>query len=126
MNQDMSYEDLQSLAALGVSDEKLYELRRQMERADAIRGQQGPQGATAGGIYVAANPLQHLAHGINQYRAGKDYKTAKEAIPGTLDQIRRGRLDAMNTWLGAPGPMSADPRAQLLREQEWQTGQRGA
>lgn len=115
MNQDMSYEDLQSLAALGVSDEKLYELRRQMSRADAIRGQQGPQGATAGGIYVAANPLQHLAHGINQYRAGKDYKDAAGKIPGVVQGIEDARAGMLRRWwdsrngAGGAGGVPYDP-----------------
>lgn len=124
INEDM----IAQLSELGVAEEKLYELRRQMQRADALRSQQGPQGATAGGIYVAANPLEHLAHGIGQYRANRDYKGAEGQIPGVLQGIQDARRGVMGAYArpGMGGTGMGDPRSQLLREEAWQTGQRGA
>ena len=49
-----------------------------MNRADAIRGAAGPQGRNSGRVYSAANPLEHLASGIEKYRAKGDYDMAKE------------------------------------------------
>lgn len=63
---------------------------RQMEHAQALRDKEGPTGM--GGIgtrntYVAANPLSHLASGVEKYRAKKKIKSLEEAEKGYIKQI---------------------------------------
>lgn len=53
------------------------ELDRQMATAEGLRDKEGPQGRGGIGtrnIYVAANPLSHIASGVSKYRAKKDIK----------------------------------------------------
>lgn len=44
-----------------------------MDRADAMRTD-SPRGRYAGGMYVAANPLEHIGAGMQNYQASKQYK----------------------------------------------------
>ncbi len=67
-------EGLEMLLAQGGIDE-------QRDQAMLLRNQEGPQGI--GGIgrmntYVAANPLAHLASGVEKHRAKKDIKRLRE------------------------------------------------
>lgn len=52
------------------------ELKRRMKFADALRGQEAPQGQMVSGIYVAPSITQHLAGLANKYMAGKQEKEA--------------------------------------------------
>lgn len=69
--EDMTEEDLQKLVELGVIDEQMAENQRQMRLAEELRFQKGPEGRQAGRTYVAANPLEHLGTGIQQWQAQK-------------------------------------------------------
>lgn len=123
-------EEIEMMAALGVSEDKLAELRAQLQDAQYRRDAMGPQGATAGKIYVAANPLEHLAHGMNSYQGHKDAQQAQTGIAGLLDARQKGIQAAMAMHLrnsgGGMGAGMGDPNTQLLRERDWQMGQRGA
>jgi hypothetical protein len=95
----MTPEGLEMLSQLGVSADKIEELRHQMLQAEAIRGQQGPQGATAGGIYVAANPLEHAGSMVQKYQANKEIGGLRGQIGSQMDQIGQGRHAAMQALL---------------------------
>jgi len=47
-----------------------------MDRADALRTD-SPKGRYAGGMYVAANPLEHIGAGMQNYQAQKQYKSGQ-------------------------------------------------
>ena len=72
--EDMSEADIADLAQLGVLGEDLSENSRQMELAEGLRYAKAPEGRAAGRVFVAANPLEHLATGIDRYRGAKEMK----------------------------------------------------
>lgn len=65
----MSEDELQKLVQLGVIDENMAENQRQMKLAEQLRYQAAPEGRQAGRVYVAANPLEHIGKGLEQYQA---------------------------------------------------------
>lgn len=72
--EQMTDEDLQKLVELGVIDENMAENQRQMRLAEQLRYQASPEGRMAGRVYVAANPLEHLGKGLEQWNAQKRMK----------------------------------------------------
>jgi len=69
-----------------------------MSRADAIRREAGPQGRYAGGMYQAANPLEHLAKGMQNYKAGNDFRGSREARDASIsdaDALRKRAMEQM-------------------------------
>lgn len=70
--EEMTEEDLAKLVELGVIDENMAENARQMQLAEKLRyGTASPEGRQAGRVYVAANPLEHLGRGLEQWNAQK-------------------------------------------------------
>jgi len=86
--ENMTEEDLQKLVELGVIDDKMAENARQMQLAEQLRYRAGPEGRQAGRVYVAANPLEHIGRGMEQYQAIKRQKE--------LDQ-QRGEMGKQQT-----------------------------
>jgi len=69
-----------------------------MTRADAVRQGEGPRGRYAGGMYVAANPLEHIASGMQKYQANKDFKTAQTArgdASTRAEELRKQTMDML-------------------------------
>jgi hypothetical protein len=68
-----------------------------MSRADAIRQGEGPQGRFVGqNTYVAASPLEHLASGMQKYRANEDFKasrTARDSAATDSDALRKRAME---------------------------------
>ncbi len=71
------------------------DLDRQMATAEGLRDKEGPQGRGGIGtrnIYVAANPLSHIASGVSKYRAKKDITRLadeqKDARKALIDLLR--------------------------------------
>ena len=64
----------------------------QMSQAAALRDAEGPEGMYTKNMYVAANPLSHLASGVEKYRARKDVKRLrdeeKEGLKVVIDMLR--------------------------------------
>lgn len=60
------------------------DLRSEIERNYNTLMGPSPQGQMAGNnqfsVYVGANPLEHLASGINKYQAGKDIRSQREEL----------------------------------------------
>lgn len=50
----------------------------QRDQANLLRNQEGPKGMHTRSMYVAANPLSHLASGVEKYRAKKDIKRLRK------------------------------------------------
>jgi len=60
---------------------------RQLEHAQALRDKEGPKGMHTRSMYVAANPLSHIASAVEKYRAKKDIKRLGEDEKGYIKQI---------------------------------------
>lgn len=85
---DIPPEVLAELLALGGIEGQLGDLAGQEQLAQMLRYRQGPEGRQAGRVYTAANPLEHLAHGIQGYRAGQELKQ----IPGQREDLRNQQM----------------------------------
>lgn len=86
--------------------------RRQVELAEEIkysRGQrdlEAPQGTYAGGAYVAASPLSHLARGMRQYQGRKGEKAGKAEMVGLDEKYEGGMADALRAYSERMNPAS--------------------
>lgn len=109
--EDLDDETINQILGLGVADEKSGLLGQQYKQAQALRYGPGPEGRDSGRVYTAANPLEHLVHGIEGYRAGKDLKklqAQQEALMNDQVAGRKAFLDALRkrTQPGIAGPMN--------------------
>lgn len=92
-------EVLQQLMELGIIPEEMGSLKDQISTAQALRDKGAPRGTDTGRVYVAANPLEHLAYTLNGMKAGKEIDKARAEQQKLLAQQVRGRksyFDAMN------------------------------
>lgn len=88
---DLTDEDIQALMELGVIPEQSQGLQSQMEQAQYLRNRKGPQGTDTGRVYVAANPLEHLAHALTGIKAGKELDRLRGEQQDLLSQQVAGR-----------------------------------
>jgi hypothetical protein len=92
-------------------------LRGELENNYALMTQAGPQGGMAGNNqfsrYVGANPLEHLASGIQKYQAGKGVREGREAIEG-LSKSKEAGLGAVAKGMLGEQSLQAD----ILRKKE--------
>ena len=86
-------------------------LTEQLAAARELRGKGAPQGTYAGGTYVSANPLEHLARGLEGRRARKDIDRIGEeqqALLGQQTAANKSFLDLLRGKqkgpMGGPGP----------------------
>jgi small-conductance mechanosensitive channel len=96
---------------MGVIPQQQDELASQMKQAQALRSRQAPQGREVGNVYVAANPLEHLASGIERYKAGKQVKELQAQSADLMGKQTKGRrafLEALVTKRTPPAT-SIDP-----------------
>ena len=62
------------------------ELDQQRSMAEELRGTPGAEARQYGGIYMAANPLEHAASSLNQFRGVREGKAAETVASGLTDQ----------------------------------------
>jgi len=55
-------------------------LGEQAAAASALRGTPDAEGRQAGNVYVAANPLEHIATAANRIKGGNDYDAAMQGM----------------------------------------------
>jgi hypothetical protein len=99
-------------------------LRGELEDNYALMTQQGPQGGMAGNnpysVYVGANPLEHLASGIQKYQGGKGVRESREAIEGLSKSKEAGMASVARGMLGEQSAQ-ADILRSSLPKQPWET-----
>lgn len=88
--EDLSEEDLDAILGLGTAEDKAAQLENQLAMANKIRTQQGPEGRGYGGVYTAANPLEHAVYAWQGIRAGKD----AEKLSGEQDALMQSQIEA--------------------------------
>lgn len=86
----------EQLSANMATDEEVAAARDQLKRADALRDREGPKGRRVGSrdTFVAASPLEHLAHVWASKVRGDTAKKAKEELGVTLGKQRMGQATA--------------------------------
>jgi hypothetical protein len=96
----LTYEQLQALLLEGSAyGEEMSDLEKQQMMADALRMEASPEGRSAGRVYVAANPLEHIGAGIKQYQGKKQ----SEELAKTKEEKRaaeRERLRGVTGFFG--------------------------
>lgn len=96
---DLDDDQIHQLMQLGVIPEEQEGLQNQMNVAQKLRDRGPPKGQTVGpdGIYVAANPLEHLAYAMQGIKAGKDLEKLRDQQQGLLNQ----QVDARQIYADA-------------------------
>jgi hypothetical protein len=80
------------------------ELKRRMKFADALRGQEAPQGQMVSGIYVAPSITQQLAGLANKYIAGKNEENAIKQYGDYQTAQKTKRATALGDLIEGMGP----------------------
>lgn len=75
-------------------------LNEQAARAQALRDTATPEGREAGGMYVAANPLEHLGAGLQRYKGYKDLQDVDERRTGLEEDKEEALRRLMRGYLG--------------------------
>ena len=57
-------ETIAAILSLSGLSGQTQDIQQQQEFINQLRNSKGPTGRTAGNIYMAANPLEHLGHGL--------------------------------------------------------------
>lgn len=74
-------------------------LADRLRRAQAMRGEQGPQGRMVGNVFVAPNAMQYLAAGLRQYSGMRDEKDAQTALKDASSKRQEVNAKAMAEFL---------------------------
>jgi len=120
MDMNFTQEQLQALANLGISDDKLQELKAKWGNAYDRSQQYGIPGTHTGQTYVAASPLQHIGQAVQRWRARNEMKklqgqmgTERGNIAATRgDMIRRLQPSQMGIPGATPGISPTPNRGQ--------------
>lgn len=106
---DLSEEEIQQLIQLGIIPEQQGILAQQIAQANALRNSPGPEMRGNGRIQTAANPLEFLAKGMQEYKTTKELKELRKQQQDALQEQVRGRrtfLSALNRNRSAPSMYS--------------------
>ncbi len=86
--QDLSDEDIAQLIQLGVIPEEQAALLKQQQQAQMLQQRPGPEMRGNGRVQTAANPLEFIGAGLQQYAGMRKEKQAT----GKLDELRKQQL----------------------------------
>jgi len=112
LEQGYTEEQIASILGLaGLSSEEM-DMKRQQEEADALRATPGPEGRTAGNIYQAANPMEHIGAGMKQYAGMRQSQDLEARRPEIWDEQMKRRMEYLRRGAaGAPATPAATPGA---------------
>jgi len=75
-------------------------LNEQLESAKMLRDGASTDGVQAGNVYVAGNPLSHIADGMQKYQSREDIKRLRGEKDDLNDQYQQGIRGVQNAMLG--------------------------
>jgi uncharacterized protein with von Willebrand factor type A (vWA) domain len=113
--ENLNDEDIQQLMALGIIPEQMEGLKSQMQTAQSLRDRGPPKGTDTGRVYVAANPLEHLAYALEGMKAGKEIDRSRAEQQKLLAEQIRGRgkyfnrMNDISPVQTTVGPMQEPP-----------------
>lgn len=87
---ELSDEDIQKLVAAGMVPEEIEALQKQLVQAQMLRGTPMPEMRGNGRVQTAANPMEFIGAGLQQY-AGK---RRADAAQSQIDALRKQQLQA--------------------------------
>lgn len=119
-------ETLKAMQELGISTERIDQLRQKYDRAEDMRfNQPMPQMRGGGAIQTAANPLEFIGRGIQQYRGGRAMQQANQDIMAEAAKMEQQRGQIRNQFNGGPGGgmgSQEDLYSRMLRGQNYRGG----
>ena len=89
-NQFLTPEDFELIMKSSTAPEQQEALKMQMALAEKMRGKM-PEMRQAGNVSVAANPLEFLAKGLNDFQGRKSEKDAMAKQQMLIDELRKAR-----------------------------------
>ena len=93
--QELSDDDLAQLIQLGVIPEEQAQLMKQAQQAQMLQQRPGPQMRGEGGrVQTAANPLEFIGAGLQQYAGMRNEKKAMSK----LDELRKQQLQGRQLY----------------------------
>lgn len=92
--QDLSDEDLAQLIQLGVIPEEQAQLLKQQQQAQMLQQRPGPEMRSNGRVQTAANPLEFIGAGLQQYAGIRKEKQALEK----LDELRKQQVQGRQLY----------------------------
>jgi hypothetical protein len=116
--QDMGDEELAQLLALSGIPDQQAQLMRQQIMAQRLQQTPTPQGRQAGGAFVAANPLEFLGAGMQQFAGMRKEQDATRQ----LDELRKQQIQARQLFgkklMDTPYRRSTQPFIRQLQVDE--------
>jgi hypothetical protein len=94
--QEMSDDELQQLIALGIIPEEQAQLLKQQQQAQMLQQRPGPEMRGNGRVMTAANPLEFVGAGLQQYAGMRKEKQALDK----LDELRKQQLQGRQLYAG--------------------------
>jgi hypothetical protein len=139
----LAVEDMMSAASPEELSEKLrvhaqdYKGRRSALEDDQVIGKslydtESPEGRQAGNnqfsVYVAANPLEHLAAGANKFMGGKQMADAREGLEGLSTDFETGLQGVQEAALAGAlrggGQGQGEQKPFDMTDEEWERQKR--
>lgn len=115
--QELSDEDLAKLVQLGQIPEQQAMLIKQMQQAQALQQRPGPQMRGEGGrVQTAANPLEFIGAGLQQYAGMKREKEAQAKMDALMKQQLQGRQLYADRSMDTPYRRSTQPFIQPMTQ----------
>lgn len=100
--ENLTEEDIAALMELGIVPDQLGSLQEQIDQAERLRYRKGPEGTHTGRVYVAASPLEHIAHAMQGIKAGKDLDRMRAEQQALLGKQVSGRSRYFNRLMDTP------------------------
>lgn len=116
--QELSDEDLAKLVELGMIPEEQAALAKQMQQAQMLQRQPGPQGRQSGRVFTAANPLEFVGAGLQQYAGMRKEKQAMDKMDELRKQQLMGRQLYAQRAMDSPYRRSTQPFLQQPTEEQ--------
>lgn len=110
--EDLSEEDIDAILGLGTSEQRGSQLEQQLALAQKLRNSPGPEGRGYGGVYTAANPLEHAVHAWQGIRAGKDAERIANEQNELLNQQTEARKRFFEAMMRRQGLPQTQPQEQ--------------
>lgn len=99
--ENMTPEQIQQLVALGIIPDQMAGMDKQMEYANQLRSTPTPEMYGNGRVMVAANPMEHIAAGLQRYKGMKDMKELQAQQEALRKDQTAGRSKFFEAWLQA-------------------------
>lgn len=112
--EDLTEEDINAILGLGTGEDRAEQLRQQLAAAQGIRNREGPEGRGYGGIYTAANPLEHAVSAWEKIKAGKDAERITQDQGALMEEqtaARKRFLEAFMKQKAMTQPQQYGPEA---------------